>query len=117
MIYFIPAFTWMAFIAFLSLMRSGNLPTHDWLSVIHADKVIHIILYTVLSFLTLFAFSKNFTFDNKFFLYSIIISALFGIVIELIQSIMNFGRSFELLDILANITGAFVGASIYKRIK
>lgn len=117
MIYFLPALIWMALIAFLSLMRSGNLPTHNWLSAFHVDKIIHIILYTVLSFLTLYALSKNFSFDSKYFLYAIIISALFGMVIEIIQSTMNFGRSFELLDILANITGAFVGASIYKRIK
>jgi VanZ family protein len=117
MINFIPALIWMAIIAFLSLIHSGSLPSNNWFSRIHADKIAHIILYAILSLLLLYAFSKNFGLDSKVFIYAIIISGLFGIFIEMIQSVMNFGRSFELLDILANITGAFVGASIYKRIK
>lgn len=115
MIYFLPALVWMTLIAFLSLMRSDNFPSHNWFAIIHADKWVHIILYTILSFLVTYAFSKNFVLESKFFFYAIIISASFGLIIEFIQSAMNLGRSFELLDILANITGAFFGASIYKR--
>lgn len=117
MIFYLPVIIWMGFLAFVSLMRTESLPSNTWFDLIYIDKIVHVILYSILSFLILYASSKTQVLDFKLILISIGVSVFYGIVLEFAQSIMNFGRSFELLDILANITGAFFGATIYKIIK
>lgn len=112
---FIPVVIWMGFIAFLSLMKQSNLPENIFLQRIYADKWIHVILYAVLSFLVVQALSRNFIESSKIFFYAAFVSIIYGILMEAAQSKMNLGRSFELLDILANITGSFSGVLIYKR--
>lgn len=115
MIFFVSAVIWMVFIAFVSLMKQSSLPENTFLQSIYADKWIHVILYVVLSFLVVQALNKNFTESSKIFFYAAFVSIIYGILMEVAQSKMNLGRSFELLDILANITGSFSGVLIYKK--
>ena len=53
--------------------------------------------------------------ENKPFLnyYIIIFTIGWGILMEVFQLMMHFGRAFEWFDVLANSTGALTGALIY----
>lgn len=65
-------------------------------------------MYFVLSMLTVSVLRMQ-----KPCLIALIISGLFGIVIEVLQEIMQLGRSFSFLDILANILGVVLGLTGY----
>lgn len=74
------------------------------------DKVVHFIFYFVMVLLIL----KNFeTIKTKEILIAIISTALYGVMMEVLQATMGMGRHFDNLDILANISGSLIGAAIF----
>ncbi len=83
-------------IAVLSLIKI-NAPV---MSVSYSDKVFHTLAYFVLGFLWLLALRKK---GTKF---AVIISVIaFGILLEILQSLLTDYRTFEYLDMLANSLG------------
>lgn len=81
-----------------------------------ADKVVHMIMFGFLTFIVLLELMKR----NKWHTLSLasvgivaFICAIFGIGIEIIQGAMGLGRSFELLDIIADSAGAMMVAGIW----
>ena len=44
-----------------------------------------------------------------------LIAALFGIIVEVLQYFLNWGRSFDILDIITNISGSIIGVIIFNR--
>ena len=68
----------------------------------HGDKVIHFTLFFI--FTVLLHFTTYF--KRKTFLLGIPI--LFGIGIEIIQYLMGMGRTFDILDIIANSLGVLL---------
>lgn len=85
-------------------------------SFAHIDKIVHLFIYTVFSFLWGMTFLKKrtFTFSNNVFL--IVLSIFFGIIIEILQGFGGFNRSFEWQDILANSIGVLLGYIICLKI-
>lgn len=77
----------------------------NWLinfSFKHGDKVIHFTLFfmfTVLLYFTTYCKKK---------IYLLGIPILFGIGIEIIQYLMGMGRTFDILDIIANSLGVLL---------
>lgn len=47
------------------------------------------------------------------YIVTLIISVLFGIIIEAFQEFMHLGRHFSITDIIANILGAIIGLTGY----
>lgn len=72
----------------------------------HKDKIVHFGIFGILGFLNIWE-SRNFQYK------SLIIIALYGVLIELIQLFLPW-RSFEWLDILADSLGAWAGMLIGK---
>lgn len=71
------------------------------------DKIFHFGAYLVLAFLWgLFAFSLKKT--NTIF-YAFTGTFLFGIILELVQEIINPLRTYDVYDLLANCIGVVVG--------
>ena len=68
-----------------------------------ADKVVHVAIFAVLSFLYKATFSKQ-SFWRCFF-----ILLLYGIATELAQEYMHLGRSGDPLDLLADAIGIALG--------
>ncbi|MEN9447579.1 MAG: hypothetical protein RJA25_869 [Bacteroidota bacterium] len=109
--YYLPAIVWSAFIFFVCFIPGGKLPKENWLDKIYFDKIVHAGLYIVLFFL-LVRIPPN---PNK----KVIIIASFiciaqGILIEFIQgtSLIS-NRTFDVLDIAANIVGVLIAISIF----
>ncbi|MFL0354150.1 VanZ family protein [Xanthomarina sp. GH4-25] len=76
-----------------------------------SDKIFHFlayILFTGLWFNTFFyKFRNN---KNQSIIRSVIVSALFGIIIEVLQLLITTSRSFDVKDILANLLGILIAA-------
>lgn len=82
----------------------------------NADKILHLIVYMVLSVLLVIGFffsKKSKPFLNIIFL-TIFLSTIYGGVIELFQHYLFIGRYGDILDFIANTMGAVIGAlSVY----
>lgn len=114
-------------IAFGSLSPPKSLPTI--LRIPNIDKVIHFMMYFVFCLLGIWAKDKR-TYkksrlmgqqiklngqapDLADFLIVLLVAILWGIIMEVAQHLMGFGRSYSMFDLIANILGAFVGSSFY----
>ena len=74
------------------------------------DKLIHAGLYFILVVLLLWTF-----YDRKNILWLLFTFVIFwGFMMEVTQLLMHAGRNFSFFDMLANITGAFLGVLVFK---
>lgn len=113
---FIPALIWAILIGSLSLMPSSEIPKIDIWDFLHVDKIGHAIFYMIMSALLCYGFLDKNIKDETIYWISGLISILYGIGIEVLQFYMSFGRAFEILDIIANISGAFIGLIIFNHL-
>ena len=72
------------------------------------DKLIHLCIFAFLGFSILMSLKSI-----KFYQF-IIIVFIYGLGTEVLQEVMHMGRSFELLDILADLIGSSLGFLVYK---
>lgn len=105
---FLLAGVWAIFILFLSTIGIGiNLPS-TWDSIIGWDKLAHAFVYFVLVYFLFrgFALQKP---NLESSIYAFLISASYGILMEIVQYSFFPNRYFEFLDIIANIVGTIAG--------
>lgn len=104
-IYFWLALFWTALIIFVCLIKSSDIPQID---LPYLDKVLHACMHFVFTLLWFFYFKKrigNLT-NFKLLLVSLVLSVLFGIVIELMQKFFTVTRNADFFDVIANLCGA-----------
>lgn len=85
-----------------------------------ADKVVHGIIFAFLTFIILLDTMKQRKWQMLTLTTIAVVAfacALFGIGIELLQRTMGLGRTFEMLDILADTGGAMGAAGIWAMIQ
>lgn len=75
------------------------------------DKVLHFSIFALLGFLFMTAFPKI-----KFYWF-IQIMLCYGILTEILQDEMGFGRSLEGLDLVADTIGVVIGYFVFQKIK
>jgi len=111
---------WGAWIIYLSLLP-GNSGMLTWFGIPHFDKVAHLGAYGVWSFLFLFAAQKTLGYCKQRMWQIVGLLILVGCGLEFGQYYMHEGRSFEVLDMVANslgsISGAFIERFIFKKKK
>lgn len=81
-----------------------------------ADKIVHGIMFVFLSIIVLLDIMKHRDWQPLGLVTVSVVSllcAVFGIGIEIAQRAMGLGRSFEILDILADTAGAVLGGGIW----
>ena len=77
----------------------------------------HALVYAILAFLIVWGYQKKRSEINKNVLFkSLIISSLYGFAMEIMQYTIFPNRYFEVLDIIANISGSFIGILFFKHI-
>ncbi len=118
-----PALAWSLIILLLTGLPGDVFPEiktfWDWLS---PDKVVHLFIFGVLSFLILYGYRHKYTEDNrnKLIFTAVTITILYGILTELLQRYVFIGRSGNVFDALADAIGAFLGwwlfIPIYKKL-
>ncbi len=111
---FIPAFIWAAVIFVLSATPGKNLPQIDLGDLLEADKIAHVGVYLILTLLLFRGFYRQKRLTTRNIIWAVLISAGFGIFLELGQYYFFPGRYFEFLDIVANIIGSLSSLIILK---
>ena len=109
------AILWILLILLLGLSPGDAMPDTNVWDFLSFDKVAHFFMFSVLSFLLIIGFTKQYTF--KFVKYNaqalaISFSILYGILIDLGQALVP-GRFLEFADLLANTIGALAGWVIF----
>ena len=103
-------------ILILSLLPGDKLPTIDF-TLFQIDKVVHFLLYFVLSILMYYSFFKI---KNELLIKRLVTivgtGILLGTVIEIIQGTSITNRAFDQFDILANSIGTILGFIIIEKI-
>ncbi|NNF33960.1 MAG: VanZ family protein [Saprospiraceae bacterium] len=89
----------------LSVLPADKLNQAPMISIPYADKIGHMIAYLSLGFVWLMVFyaQKSKEIKTLLFLFSL------GLLIEMTQFYFLVGRYFEILDIIANISGTILG--------
>ncbi|MGP1500717.1 MAG: VanZ family protein [Bergeyella cardium] len=91
-----------AFLTYMLLRPAKQIP-HS-LFVFHGvDKVLHFLIFTLLGFLF------RLRFPQQSFIKFILILFSYALITEILQGIMNLGRSMEALDLLMNTLGIISG--------
>ncbi len=108
--YYVAAFTWTLGITFLSLASLSKLPSIP--SIKFKDKIIHFTFYFVFVFL----WSEAFKLKKNRILIIVAIAVAYGIVIEVLQSLLTTTREADVYDALANSFGACL-AFLFLRVK
>ena len=108
--------SWLLLILLLTLTPGSSLPeTSLWDELISFDKVVHFFLFSVLVLLSIIGFTKQYTFDKvraKAVPYALILGIVYGILIEITQQAVP-GRYMELMDVVANTIGCFMGYGMF----
>lgn len=103
---------WAVFILILSLVSGKNLPEvslWEWVSV---DKLAHAFMYGMLVFLLTTGLKRQYS--NGWLRYyakstAFWIGMFYGLLLEIMQLLISFDRSFEVGDIVANSVGCVLG--------
>ncbi len=101
---------YLAIITTLSIIPSSDMSSIKLFK--HSDKVAHICMYAGLSFLLLWLWNKQ-TNKSKYLTILLIIFG-WGLLMEIIQGTSHLGRSFDMLDIIANILGFLPGLLVWE---
>jgi VanZ family protein len=97
----------------LFFLPGSAFPNENWLDAIYFDKMVHIGLFAVLMFLWRSSFNLEVNNYNLLLLFS---ALLYGVTVEFIQKYWIPNRSFDLYDVLADMTGSVLGLIIWLRV-
>ena len=107
---YIPAVLWSVIIFIVCLLPGNTFPAEDFLDTIYFDKIVHFTMYLILFMLIMNGIKKERPIRKKLLFAAAFICILQGVLIEFLQgSDLVSNRSFELFDIIANITGVLTG--------
>lgn len=113
----LPGFIWSVIILILSGVPGNYVPAVfsflDWIS---PDKLVHIIMYSVLVFVFLRGLRKqnsNRGISKKTIYLVLSISIVFGGITEVLQNIVFIRRDGNVYDFLADIVGCAIGLMVY----
>ena len=118
--YLVPAMAWMIIIVLASLISARRISGFIQVEIFSLDKVVHCIIYLILSVLLTWGFVKylNKTMLNYSKLtYIFLFSSSLGIVMEVLQKLITSTRHFDIYDIIANIIGALIGCILFLKKK
>ena len=112
-----PAITWALIILIITGVPGNQIPEIpnflEWLS---PDKSAHLVLFGILSYLILYSNLKQYLKSNhRFYIvaFVVLISAIYGLITELLQYHVFVGRNGNIYDFYANVIGASLGGVAY----
>ena len=114
--YHFPAIVWAAVILYLTLLPAESLPkTPEW-ELLSFDTAAHIGVFSLLAFLLARSLYVHYG-GARFMQFALGLSAvlcfLFGIIIELLQTVMKRGRHGEPRDVISDAIGIFLGSLLF----
>jgi len=107
---FWPALIWSIVILLLTGLPGNDFPkiTNFW-GWLEPDKVVHLFIFGVLAFLILFGYREQYFKSKKRYLFgvvAIVITAIYGLITEVLQYYVFVGRDGNPFDFFADVTGA-----------
>lgn len=101
------AIAWALFILFACGAPSSTFEDLEFKDILSHDKPIHAILFGTQAYLLIRVF-RNRTPLPSMITYACLISAVYGVLIELLQKFYFTGRAYDYFDMLANTLGCVV---------
>ena len=98
----IPALLWFIVTTILLCIPGKKLPSISWFHIYQIDKLVHISIFLVLSFLFCRAIS-----NKKWFFLVALFCSFYGMIMEFVQENYIPNRSFDFWDIVADTIGSF----------
>ena len=111
-----PALIWALFILALCGLPGSAIPELTFLDWLKPDKIVHLVLFGVLSFFLIRGFTGldvNSIWTNNPKIVSIVLASIYGVVIELLQEYFFEDRHGDVYDSMADAFGAFIGLWFY----
>ena len=111
-----PALLWALFILALCGLPGSAIPELSFLEWLKPDKIVHLVLFGVLSFLLIRGFTSldvNSLWKNYPKLTSVILASIYGIFVELLQEYFFDDRHGDVYDSIADAFGAVMGLWFY----
>ena len=99
------AIIWTVLITVASLVSSSAIPK---VNLLWNDKIVHFLFYFFFVVFWSFALHKNF-YLKKYSFIIVVFAIFYGIIIEVLQSVLTKTREADLFDAFANSLGAIVG--------
>ncbi|MBL7866977.1 MAG: VanZ family protein [Flavobacterium lindanitolerans] len=109
MLFLALAVFWTISITIACLVSMSEVPV---VNVDQADKIVHLCFYAVFSILWFLYLRTKIRNTKKLFLVVFFLSVLFGILIEICQSLFTESRQADLKDVIANTIGALLGLAL-----
>lgn len=105
------ALFWTGVIAYFCLTPSNNLPS---ISIPYLDKFVHACFHFVFTLFWFLFFKKQLNSPNfiKPLRLSFVLSVFFGVGIEILQELCTTTRKGDVIDVLANMTGATLAVCV-----
>lgn len=105
------AFCWTVLIAILCLISFRNLPT---IKISGIDKYVHFTFHFVFVILWgCYTIVKRKNFGIKELVVTVLVSFVYGVIIEVAQELLTTTRHADVQDVLANIVGAITAFVIF----
>ena len=108
---------WAILILALCLMPGKDLPS---ITIFEFDKIVHFAIYMVLALLMYYGWKKQNSFlslHHQTLLKIMILTFMYGFLVEVIQEFFTADRHFDILDALANSAGAISGSCLGAQLK
>ncbi len=112
---FTPAIVWFLFSAIILFWPGSNMPKSGLFDIPYFDKIVHAVVFFVLTTLLAYPFFKlpNLKVIQPLIIITILVIG-YGVIAEFIQE--RVGRSFDVYDIIADAAGALISVSFFFRI-
>lgn len=110
--YWLPVYLYAGLIFFYS---SLSFPPLLAPKILHADKLLHLVEYAILGYLIARAArnSSSLRLSRQFRIFAVLLGLLYGLTDEFHQYFVP-GRKVEILDLLADGTGALLGQMFFR---
>jgi VanZ family protein len=113
-----PALIWAIIILILCGLPGDRLPELTFLEWLRPDKIVHLVLFGVQSYLLMRGFerqSASIFLARNAVVFSIVSTILYGCLVEVMQTYVFIHRTGDVRDAIANSIGAFIGWWVYRK--
>ena len=114
------SFVWGITIILLSLLSGNKIEKISLINFQHSDKVIHFFMYFVFSYFLYEGFRHQYNEIIKIknqIMIVLLISVIFGVVMEILQLTIATNRSAEILDFVSNLAGSVLAIVLFNKIQ
>lgn len=104
--HFIVAFIWFIVVTILLCIPGKKLPTISWFNIYQIDKLVHFVIFFILSSLfcrAVYLIKQS----TSFFGVVAFLCSIYGMMMEFVQEKYIPNRSFDAYDIVADAIGSF----------